>query len=115
MASAQPTSTSCCCRTPTASPSATRRSARAPSPATSVSLAATTERWDDAERHFEQALEFDERIGARPWLARTQHDYAQMLLARDASGDTRQAELLFTQASAAYQELGMAPAGRRQK
>ena len=29
-------------------------------------LATTIERWNDAERHFEEALETNERIGARP-------------------------------------------------
>lgn len=31
-------------------------------------LAATLGRWEDAERHFEYAVAFDERIGATPWL-----------------------------------------------
>ena len=44
-------------------------------------LAAAIERWDDAERHFEQALELNERIGARSWLAHTRDDLARM---RDA-------------------------------
>ncbi|MDQ3995375.1 MAG: AAA family ATPase, partial [Actinomycetota bacterium] len=38
-------------------------------------LAATTSRWDAAERHFEDALAMNERMDTRPWLARTQHDY----------------------------------------
>src|SRR5206468_4109310 len=46
-------------------------------------LATTLERWSDAERHFEEALTMNERIGARPWLAYTQEDYARMLLARN--------------------------------
>jgi pentatricopeptide repeat protein len=37
-------------------------------------LAATTSRWDAAERHFEDALAMNERMDTRPWLARTQHD-----------------------------------------
>ncbi|MBA3261285.1 MAG: tetratricopeptide repeat protein [Thermoleophilaceae bacterium] len=76
-------------------------------------LAATTERWDDAAHHFEDALEINERIGARPWLAQTQHDYAQMLLARDAPGDNKKAQLLLSEALATYGELGMARAGQR--
>ena len=44
------------------------------------------ERWDDAERHFEQALEVNERTRARPWVARTKHAYGQML---SASGDSQ--------------------------
>jgi tetratricopeptide (TPR) repeat protein len=44
-------------------------------------LAATMERWEDAARHFEDALAMNTRMGARPWLAHTQHEYATMLLA----------------------------------
>jgi DNA-binding SARP family transcriptional activator len=69
--------------------------------------AATAERWGDAERHFEDALDLNERIGARPWLAHTRHDYARMLLARDASGDPEKARLLLSQAETTYRELGM--------
>ena len=32
-------------------------------------LAATTSRWEDAARHFEDALALSARIGARPLLA----------------------------------------------
>ncbi len=34
-------------------------------------LATTTSRWEDAARHFEDALEMNARMGARPWLAHT--------------------------------------------
>src|SRR5206468_12565927 len=44
-------------------------------------LAATMERWEDAAQHFEAALAMNTRMGARPWLAHTQHQYAVMLLA----------------------------------
>ena len=43
-------------------------------------------RWADAERHFEAALAMNTRIGAHAPLAHTRHDYATMLLARDAAG-----------------------------
>ncbi len=49
-------------------------------------LATTLERWEDAARHFEQAIEIHERIGARPWLSRTYDDYARMLVVRDGLG-----------------------------
>jgi DNA-binding SARP family transcriptional activator len=71
-------------------------------------LASTMTRWDDAESHFNDALEANARMGARPWLAHTQHDYARMLLARDVSGDRHKAELLLGQARTSYRELGMA-------
>ncbi len=49
--------------------------------------ATTTKRWDEAELHFEDALSMNAGMGARPWLAHTQADYARMLLARDGPGD----------------------------
>ncbi len=70
-------------------------------------LAETMERWDDAEGHFEAALEMNERIGARPWLALTQSDYARVLRARDRPGDRKRARDLLEAADAAFSELGM--------
>jgi DNA-binding SARP family transcriptional activator/tetratricopeptide (TPR) repeat protein len=69
--------------------------------------ASTMERWDDAERHFGDALHVNERVGARPWLARTQEDYARMLLARAAAGDRDKALQLLADARSNYRELGM--------
>jgi len=70
-------------------------------------LASTTARWSDAERHFEDALALSERIGARPWLARTQEDYGRTLLARDEPGDAAKAHGLLDTAVALRGELGM--------
>jgi class 3 adenylate cyclase len=70
-------------------------------------LTATMSRWEDAARHFEDALEMNARMGARPWLARTQHDYAKMLLARDEPGDREKALELLTEALDTAHELGM--------
>jgi tetratricopeptide (TPR) repeat protein len=70
-------------------------------------LAATTERWDAAELHFEQALATNASMGARPWLAHTQRDYAGMLLARARLEDREQARVLLDDALATYRELGM--------
>ena len=50
-------------------------------------LAATMGRWSDAERHFDDALATNTRIGAVLPLAHTRHDYAAMLLSRGAPGD----------------------------
>ena len=47
------------------------------------------------------------RIGARPWLARTQEEYARMLLTRSEPGDPERAVELIDHALAAYHELGM--------
>jgi DNA-binding SARP family transcriptional activator len=71
-------------------------------------LAATMEHWSDAERHFEDAVAMNERMGARPWLAYAQNDYARMLLVRDAPGDAERARELGDKALATYRELGMA-------
>jgi tetratricopeptide (TPR) repeat protein len=51
-------------------------------------LAATLGRWIDAEHHFENALNMNARMGARPWLAHTQCQYARMLLLRDHAEDS---------------------------
>src|SRR5262249_51528615 len=50
-------------------------------------LAACLHRWDDAERHFTDALATNERFGARPWVVRTRRAWAAMLLDRNAPGD----------------------------
>src|SRR5205085_11552612 len=50
-------------------------------------LAMLMQRTDAAMTHFEGALEANERMGARPWLARTQEDYARLLLASSESED----------------------------
>jgi tetratricopeptide (TPR) repeat protein len=71
-------------------------------------LAALLERFDDAERHLEAGLAMNERMGFRPWLARTQDDFAQMLRARGEAGDEERAEELQAAAVATCAELGMA-------
>jgi DNA-binding SARP family transcriptional activator len=70
-------------------------------------LATTLEQWDDAVRHFEHAIDVNRRVGARPWLAHTQDDYARMLRARAMSGDRENALELRAEALATYRELGM--------
>jgi tetratricopeptide (TPR) repeat protein len=76
-------------------------------------VAATTSRWGDAETHFEAALEANARMGARPWLAHTQDDFARMLITRDAPGDAEKAQALLTEALTTYEELGMRAAAER--
>ncbi len=70
-------------------------------------LAKATDRRDEAASHFEDALAINERMGARPWLARTQNDYARTLFDRDDPGDRERAQELLDQALATYRELGM--------
>ncbi len=76
-------------------------------------LAAATRRWEPAIRHFEDALAMNARMDARPWLARTRHDYGRALLARAAPGDRDHARELLAQARDAYHELGMTTWARR--
>jgi DNA-binding SARP family transcriptional activator len=70
-------------------------------------LASTIGRPQDAAGHFENALQTNERIGARPWLAHTEYDYARMLLDRGAPGDAARAEQLIESCLQASKELGM--------
>jgi DNA-binding CsgD family transcriptional regulator len=70
-------------------------------------LAATMERWEEAAQHFEDALAMNTRMGARPWSAHTQREYAKMLLARNQPGDSDKATALLTAALATARELGM--------
>jgi hypothetical protein len=57
-------------------------------------LATLLESWQAAEDHFEAALELDKRMGARPWLAHSQHGYAQMLRRRGGRRDQERADRL---------------------
>jgi hypothetical protein len=71
-------------------------------------LAACLGRWDDAEGHFADAVAMNERLGARPYAARTRRAWAAMLLDRDAPGDDTRAAELIEHALADAHTLGMA-------
>jgi DNA-binding SARP family transcriptional activator len=67
-------------------------------------LAALLERPEDtAARHFEDAIAMNERMGARPWRAYAQQDYARLL----ERSDPDRAEALLAAARATYREIGM--------
>jgi DNA-binding CsgD family transcriptional regulator/tetratricopeptide (TPR) repeat protein len=70
-------------------------------------LCATMGRWSDAQRHFEEALTMNERIGARVALAHTQHDYGAMLLARGEAGDRERTAGLLRAGLKSAREIGM--------
>jgi hypothetical protein len=70
-------------------------------------LATTLRQWKPAAQHFEAALHMHQRMGARPFIARTQYAYAAMLVARNAPGDAAQAQALLAQARATAEELQM--------
>jgi tetratricopeptide (TPR) repeat protein len=76
-------------------------------------LATLLGRYDDAERHFERALEMNAHIRARVWVAHTQHDYARMLVARDRSGDRERAATLAAEALTTARAVGMKPLGAK--
>jgi hypothetical protein len=76
-------------------------------------LATTMGLWEDAETHFEAALDLNARLAARPWLARTQHGYAQMLRARGRPGDAERVRDLLHRALSTAQELGMTTLAER--
>ena len=69
-------------------------------------------RFDEATHHFQQALQMNHRMGARPFVARTHEEHARMLLRRNARGDRTQAEELLARARAIYRELGMQEAAK---
>ena len=71
-------------------------------------LAATFGDQDVAARHFDAALAMNERMGARPFLARTQLWYARLLIARDGPGDRGRASALLTASREIADACGMA-------
>lgn len=69
-------------------------------------LAATCRDWETSQHHFEIALHLTGSFGARPFLARTQCDYARMLLRRGEPAASRATGLLET-ATATARELSL--------
>jgi hypothetical protein len=72
-------------------------------------LAAAMSKWDDASRHFEDAVVHNTDMGGWPWIAHSQHDYGRTLIARDAPGDRDRARQLLSGARQEYERLGMTP------
>ena len=70
-------------------------------------LATTLGDFDRAAAHFEHALEMNERMGARPWLAHTKAEYALLLRRRGGKGALERAEALANEAWETAAELGM--------
>jgi len=70
-------------------------------------LATTMCDWDVAARHFEAAIEMNERMGARPFVAHSQQDFAAMLLARGEPADRERAHAYLDEAEATAKRLGM--------
>ena len=70
-------------------------------------LAATAGDRDGAIAHFEEALTMNARMGALPWLAHTEHEYARVLLDGAAGEEVERARGLLRVAVDSYRELGM--------
>jgi tetratricopeptide (TPR) repeat protein len=70
-------------------------------------LATVLERWDDAEAHFEAALEANARIRGTLWVAHTRCGYADMLLRRGRPGDRDRALELLAEAEACAGALSL--------
>ena len=70
-------------------------------------LATTTKHWPDAERHFDDALAMNEKMGALPWVAHTRVDYAAMLIARGDAAEREHARQLLDEALTTYRALAM--------
>jgi tetratricopeptide (TPR) repeat protein len=63
---------------------------------------------ETAERHYQQAIELNARMGAWPWLAHSQFEYAAMLLNRGAAQDRQRANDLLQESLSTSSKLGMA-------
>ncbi len=70
-------------------------------------LASQLGRWHQAETSFEAALDLNRKLGARPFVARTQYDYARMLRARGEPTDRRRSDERIADALCDARALGM--------
>jgi hypothetical protein len=70
-------------------------------------LATMLSRWNDAGLHFDEALRMHAKMGARPWIVRTQVAYSRMLGARGRKRDARLAAELLREADEEARTLGM--------
>jgi DNA-binding CsgD family transcriptional regulator/tetratricopeptide (TPR) repeat protein len=70
-------------------------------------LAATVGERELARAHFEEALGFDRRMGARTWLAHTGYEYGRLLLGGKAPDDRPRAAALLSEADALAETIGM--------
>ncbi len=71
-------------------------------------LAGTIGRRADAARHFADAVEMNERMHARPYLAHSLREYGELLMSSDDPTDRAKAAELLDRAADLYEELGMA-------
>jgi tetratricopeptide (TPR) repeat protein len=76
-------------------------------------LATTLGQYDDAELHFERALDMNTSIRSPLWTAHTQYEYARMLRLRGRPCDHSRAQTLLTPATATAEKLGLHALSRR--
>jgi DNA-binding winged helix-turn-helix (wHTH) protein len=76
-------------------------------------LATAQQRWQEAEAHFDAALQRNRQLGAKPLVALTEREYAMMLLARNAAGDRERALRALDETLDLAQQLGMQDLIRR--
>jgi DNA-binding CsgD family transcriptional regulator len=69
-------------------------------------LATTLGEWERAEAHLAAAMEANERMGVRTWLAHTAYEYARLLHRRDRAA-SELAQHLLRQASALAADIGL--------
>jgi tetratricopeptide (TPR) repeat protein len=62
---------------------------------------------DDAEACFRNAIGVNERMGARPWIAHSRFDLAEVLVERDGPGDRERAVAELHMVRELCQEVGM--------
>ncbi|MGH8902678.1 MAG: ATP-binding protein [Egibacteraceae bacterium] len=72
-------------------------------------LARTMGQHQLARAHFEAALEFHQRMGALPWTAHSQHEYAELLLDHGGAEERPAALGLLSEALDTARTLGMTP------
>lgn len=69
--------------------------------------AAAARRWEQAEHHYQAALQVAEALPSRIEQADLRRLYARMLLERDQPGDRERAQTLLSKAKDAYRAIGM--------
>jgi len=70
-------------------------------------LASILSDWDAALSHFHTAIHKCTELGAVPWLAHVQHNFARALFRRNAEGDTEKASDLLDQSLKIAESLQM--------
>jgi len=64
-------------------------------------------RFDEAKELFELAIAQNRSTGSAPWVARSQYDYAKMLVQQGNRADRDRVAALLTESQRAANEMGM--------